>query len=118
MVNRFEYRAIWLMDYETQIRSGELAALAPFLLEIVDQPTEETVQTAKSLAATEPDSERRGLLLSLVALLAGRYFDREIVREMFRTAYCVNAPICNHYATRNTQYGLRITDVDHERQVS
>lgn len=84
VVNRFEYRAIWLIDYEAQIRSGELAPLAPFLLEIVAQPTEETLQAAKALAQTEPREERRSLLLSLVALLAGRYFDQETIQEMFR----------------------------------
>ena len=84
VVNRFEYPAIWLMDYEAEIRSGELAPLAPFLLEIVARPTVETVQEAKSLASYEPDRERRGLLLSLVALLAGRYFDRATVQDLFR----------------------------------
>lgn len=84
VVNRFEFPGLWLMDYEAQIRSGELAALAPFLLEIVARPTPETLQTAKSLAYHEPDQERRGLLLSLVALLAGRYFDKETIRKIFR----------------------------------
>jgi predicted transposase YdaD len=53
-------------------------------LEIVPSPTVETLETAKALAHTEPQLERRTLLLSLVALLAGRYFDKEFVREMFR----------------------------------
>ncbi|MEW5987733.1 MAG: DUF4351 domain-containing protein [Chloroflexota bacterium] len=84
VVNRFTYPAIWLMDYEAQIRSGELAPLAPFLLEIVARPTEETLETARQLALTEPEAERRGLLLSLVALLAARYFDKETIRKLFR----------------------------------
>ncbi|MCI0394624.1 MAG: DUF4351 domain-containing protein [Chloroflexi bacterium] len=84
VINRFIYPDMWLIDYEEQIRSGELAPLAPFLLEIVARPTAETVQTAKSLVSYEPDLERRSLLLSLVALLAGRYFDRETIRRLFR----------------------------------
>ncbi len=84
IVNRFTYPDVWLMDYEGQIRSGELAPLAPFLLEIVPRPTAETVQTAKALVLAEPEVERRGLLLSLVALLAGRYFDKATIRQMFR----------------------------------
>lgn len=84
VMNRFMYTDIWIQDYEAQIRSGELAPLAPYLLEIVPSPTVETLKTAKALAQTEPQLERRTLLLSLVALLAGRYFDKEFVREMFR----------------------------------
>lgn len=48
------------------------------------QPTEETVQAAKTLVSSEPDDERRGLLLSLLALLAARYFDRETIRKLFK----------------------------------
>ncbi|MEW5988886.1 MAG: DUF4351 domain-containing protein [Chloroflexota bacterium] len=53
-------------------------------LEIVARPTEETVQTAKTLALHEPDAERRSLLVSLVALLAARYLDKEVIRRLFR----------------------------------
>jgi predicted transposase YdaD len=50
---------------------------------MVTKPTEETVLMAKELALTEPNEERRGLLLSLVSLLAGRYFDKEQLKKWF-----------------------------------
>lgn len=84
VMNRFTFADIWLVDLTEEIRSGQLAPLAPFLLEIVPDPSVETAQEARRLALTEPDPERRGLLLSFVALLAGRYLDRDVVREMFR----------------------------------
>jgi hypothetical protein len=84
VINRFEYLDIWLVDYRELIESGELAPLAPFLMEIVDEPTEATVRLARDLANREPDEERRALLLSFVVLLAARYFDRETIRRLFR----------------------------------
>jgi predicted transposase YdaD len=84
VVNRFQYLDLWLIDYIDQIRSGELAPLAPFLLEVSSQPTIETLQLARDLARRELDESRRALLLSFVVLLAGRYFDKETIRELFR----------------------------------
>ncbi len=84
VVNRFQYLDLWLIDYLDQIRSGELAPLAPFLLEVSSQPTVETLRLARDLARRELDESRRALLLSFVVLLAGRYFDKETIREMFR----------------------------------
>lgn len=84
IVNHFTYRDIWLVDYADKIRSGELAPLAPFLVEFVARPTLETVRLAKALAHSEADEERRGLLLSLVVLLAARYFDRKTLRRLFQ----------------------------------
>jgi hypothetical protein len=84
VVNLFTYRDIWLVDYADKIRSGELAPLAPFLVEFVARPTLETVQLAKALAHSEANEERRGLLLSLVVLLAARYFDRKTLRRLFQ----------------------------------
>jgi hypothetical protein len=84
VVNRFQYLDLWLIDYIDQIRSGELAPLAPFLLEVSSKPTIATLRQARDLARRELDESRRGLLLSFVVLLAGRYFDKETLREMFR----------------------------------
>jgi predicted transposase YdaD len=84
VTNRFEYLDIWLVDYKELIESGELAPLAPFLVELVTEPTEATVRLARELANKEPDEERRALLLSFVVLLAARYFDRETIRRLFR----------------------------------
>ena len=84
VTNSFHFPAIWLADYEEEIRAGKLAPLAPFLLEIVSTPTEETLQTAKELASAEKSAEQRSLLLSLVALLAGRYFDKAYLHQLFR----------------------------------
>jgi predicted transposase YdaD len=83
VINRFTYLDIWLMDYEEEIRNGKLAPLAPFLLEMTTIPTEETVFMAKRMATHCPNDERRHLLLSLVALLAGRHFDKEHVKKWF-----------------------------------
>lgn len=83
-VNRFQYLDLWLIDYIDQIRSGELAPLAPFLLEVSSQPTIETLRLARDLARRELDESRRALLLSFVVLLAGRYFDKETIRDLFR----------------------------------
>ena len=84
IMNEFRFVTIWLADYEDEIRSGQLAPLAPFLLEIVQRPTHETIETARELALTEPDMEQKSLLLSLVALLAGRYYDKEYIRQLFK----------------------------------
>lgn len=84
VINSFTYRDLWLVDYATQIENGELAPLAPFLVEFKAKPTIETVTLAQKLARSEPNEERRGLLLSLVVLLAARYFDKETLRRLFR----------------------------------
>jgi predicted transposase YdaD len=83
-LNRFRYQVYKLWDYEAEIRSGQLIELAPLLVMIAENPTEETLAKERELILQVPDPKQRADLLAAAVTVASRFFNKGFLWEFFR----------------------------------
>ncbi len=84
VVNRFEYPVIKLWEHAASIERGDLPGLAPLLVMLVQEPTEQTLRRERELILSTQAQPVRGELLSTALTLAARYFDKEFLLRFFR----------------------------------
>jgi len=83
-INRFSYPVLKLWDYASQIRSGQLRALAPLLVTLVEDPQPAVLAEERALILAEPDAQRRADLLALAVTLGAPYFEPAFLWRFFR----------------------------------
>ncbi len=82
--NVFTYQAIMLWDYTEKIASGELGELAPLLILLTKEKSEEVLVKSKELIFKSQDQRWQADALSLAATIAGRYFPKEFLFKFFK----------------------------------
>jgi hypothetical protein len=82
-VNRFTYPVIKLWEHKEAIRSGQYRELAPLLVMLVKDPTEQLLQEERALILQEPDPQKRADLLALAVAIAEKYYPPGFLWEFF-----------------------------------
>jgi len=85
--HRFTYHPILLWKHLDEIRSGKLYTLAPLLVLLNKNPTEETlIEERELILAHEPDPNRRRTLLrtAILIALAQKIFDSDFLWDFFK----------------------------------
>lgn len=85
--HRFTYHPILLWQHLDEIRSGKLYTLAPLLVLLNKNPTEETlIEERELILAHEPDPNRRRTLLrtAILIALAQNIFDSDFLWDFFK----------------------------------
>ncbi|RLC74005.1 MAG: hypothetical protein DRI61_17390 [Chloroflexi bacterium] len=82
--NRFRYRVVKLWEYEAEIKEGRWPELAPLLLVLAEEPTEELLRRERDLILRERDAKRRADLLACAIIIGSRYFERDFLWQFFR----------------------------------
>ena len=82
-INRFTYPVIKLWEHKEAIRSGQYRELAPLLVMLVKDPTEQLLQEERALILQEPDLQKRADLLALAVAIAEKYYPPGFLWEFF-----------------------------------
>ena len=107
--NRFRYRVVKLWEYEAEIREGRWPELAPLLLVLAEEPTEEILRREKELILRERDAKRRADLLACAVIIGSRYFERDFLWQFFREEVELmrEAAIINEWIKEGEERGLQ-----------
>jgi hypothetical protein len=82
-VNQFTYPVIKLWEHQDAIRSGQYRELAPLLVMLVKDPTEQLLQEERALILQESDPQKRADLLALAVAIAEKYYPPGFLWEFF-----------------------------------
>ncbi|WP_406678001.1 Rpn family recombination-promoting nuclease/putative transposase [Moorella sp. ACPs] len=110
VVSRFTYQVIKLWEYEQDIAGGKLKELAPLLVLLKDNRDVALLEYTRKLILEEKDIKRRADSLSVAISVAERYFDREILLNIFREEFKMllkESSFVQEWYNEGLQKGLR-----------